>query len=236
MRRSSSVPSPSPATAPASRSKNRSGRSCGRLPSAKAISVQALIGRIDAERGEQNLSSAIRVFVLNRSADADSQPSADRRSRIDRRRRSQLRPAGSGAASRSRRRARRLRRLRLLLLLRLQPLGLAAGPSASALSPRLARAPPRQRPSPSDARPRCCACDLPLPLGRRPLERLDLLQFALEHDGRKPVAERPDIDLARREPAASPASSARSTAGRPVHSGGAVLRREGSAGIEQQAS
>lgn len=29
------------------------------------ISVQALIGRIDAERGEQNLSSAIRVFVLN---------------------------------------------------------------------------------------------------------------------------------------------------------------------------
>jgi len=29
------------------------------------ISVQALIGRIDAERGEQNLSSAIRVFVLH---------------------------------------------------------------------------------------------------------------------------------------------------------------------------
>jgi predicted DNA-binding ribbon-helix-helix protein len=29
------------------------------------LSVQALIGRIDAERGEQNLSSAIRVFVLN---------------------------------------------------------------------------------------------------------------------------------------------------------------------------
>jgi predicted DNA-binding ribbon-helix-helix protein len=28
------------------------------------LSVQALIGRIDAERGEQNLSSAIRVFVL----------------------------------------------------------------------------------------------------------------------------------------------------------------------------
>ena len=27
-------------------------------------SVQALIGEIDAERGEQNLSSAIRVFVL----------------------------------------------------------------------------------------------------------------------------------------------------------------------------
>ena len=28
------------------------------------LSVQALIGRIDAERGEQNLSSAIRVFVF----------------------------------------------------------------------------------------------------------------------------------------------------------------------------
>jgi predicted DNA-binding ribbon-helix-helix protein len=28
------------------------------------ISIQALIGRIDAERAEQNLSSAIRVFVL----------------------------------------------------------------------------------------------------------------------------------------------------------------------------
>ena len=40
------------------------------------LSVQALIGRIDAERGEQNLSSAIRVFVLNDlrgrlAADAD---------------------------------------------------------------------------------------------------------------------------------------------------------------------
>ena len=31
----------------------------------ETISVQSLIGRIDAERGEQNLSSAIRVFVLN---------------------------------------------------------------------------------------------------------------------------------------------------------------------------
>jgi predicted DNA-binding ribbon-helix-helix protein len=29
------------------------------------LSIQALIGRIDAERGEQNLSSAIRVFVLS---------------------------------------------------------------------------------------------------------------------------------------------------------------------------
>jgi len=28
------------------------------------LSIQSLIGRIDAERGEQNLSSAIRVFVL----------------------------------------------------------------------------------------------------------------------------------------------------------------------------
>ena len=31
----------------------------------EAISVQKLIGRIDAERGDQNLSSAIRVFVIN---------------------------------------------------------------------------------------------------------------------------------------------------------------------------
>ncbi|MBD2746421.1 ribbon-helix-helix domain-containing protein [Microvirga sp. BT688] len=31
----------------------------------ETISVQALIGRIDAERGGQNLSSAIRVFVHN---------------------------------------------------------------------------------------------------------------------------------------------------------------------------
>ena len=29
------------------------------------LSIQALIGRIDAERGGQNLSSAIRVFVLS---------------------------------------------------------------------------------------------------------------------------------------------------------------------------
>jgi predicted DNA-binding ribbon-helix-helix protein len=28
------------------------------------VSIQALIGRIDEERGEQNLSSAIRVFIL----------------------------------------------------------------------------------------------------------------------------------------------------------------------------
>lgn len=30
----------------------------------QGVSVQALIGRIDAARGDQNLSSAIRVFVL----------------------------------------------------------------------------------------------------------------------------------------------------------------------------
>ncbi len=35
-----------------------------RIAEQEALSVQALIGRIDAERGEQNLSSAIRVFVL----------------------------------------------------------------------------------------------------------------------------------------------------------------------------
>lgn len=29
-------------------------------------SIQALIGRIDAERGEQNLSSAIRVHILRK--------------------------------------------------------------------------------------------------------------------------------------------------------------------------
>ncbi|UHC17741.1 ribbon-helix-helix domain-containing protein [Methylobacterium currus] len=34
------------------------------LALARGLSVQALVGRIDADRGEQNLSSAIRVFVL----------------------------------------------------------------------------------------------------------------------------------------------------------------------------
>lgn len=38
------------------------------------LSVQALIGRIDAERGEQNLSSAIRVFILTRLREAASRP------------------------------------------------------------------------------------------------------------------------------------------------------------------
>jgi predicted DNA-binding ribbon-helix-helix protein len=44
-----------------------------------AVSVQSLIGRIDAARGEQNLSSAIRVFVLKRLL-AAAAPSADVRS------------------------------------------------------------------------------------------------------------------------------------------------------------
>jgi predicted DNA-binding ribbon-helix-helix protein len=34
------------------------------IADSRGVSVQALIGRIDAGRGEQNLSSAIRVFVL----------------------------------------------------------------------------------------------------------------------------------------------------------------------------
>jgi predicted DNA-binding ribbon-helix-helix protein len=41
-------------------------------------SVQSLIGRIDAERGEQNLSSAIRVFVLN-DLRGRLEPDADQR-------------------------------------------------------------------------------------------------------------------------------------------------------------
>ncbi|MBF9233566.1 ribbon-helix-helix domain-containing protein [Microvirga alba] len=42
----------------------------------RSLSVQALIGRIDAERGEQNLSSAIRVYVLGSlRAAADTEPS-----------------------------------------------------------------------------------------------------------------------------------------------------------------
>ncbi len=34
------------------------------IASAKGMSVQALVGEIDSRRGEQNLSSAIRVMVL----------------------------------------------------------------------------------------------------------------------------------------------------------------------------
>lgn len=40
----------------------------------RGLSVQALIGRIDAERGEQNLSSAIRVFVLRTLRDGLTHP------------------------------------------------------------------------------------------------------------------------------------------------------------------
>ncbi|HEV2558907.1 MAG TPA: ribbon-helix-helix domain-containing protein [Microvirga sp.] len=35
------------------------------IAAGRGVSVQALVGRIDAERGDQNLSSAIRVFVLH---------------------------------------------------------------------------------------------------------------------------------------------------------------------------
>ena len=34
------------------------------IATARGLSVQALVGTIDAGRGQQNLSSAIRVFVL----------------------------------------------------------------------------------------------------------------------------------------------------------------------------
>src|SRR3954465_15501518 len=37
--------------------------------------------------------------------------------------------------------------------------------------------------------------DLLLPLGRRPLERLDLLELPLQDDGRETVAERARVDL-----------------------------------------
>jgi predicted DNA-binding ribbon-helix-helix protein len=40
------------------------------LAGQRGISVQCLIGRIDAGRGEQNLSSAIRVHVLSAYRDA----------------------------------------------------------------------------------------------------------------------------------------------------------------------
>ncbi len=35
------------------------------IAAGRGVSVQALVGRIDAGRGDQNLSSAIRVFVLH---------------------------------------------------------------------------------------------------------------------------------------------------------------------------
>ncbi|MBB4039317.1 putative DNA-binding ribbon-helix-helix protein [Microvirga flocculans] len=43
------------------------------------LSVQALIGCIDAERGEQNLSSAIRVFVLADLRERLNRADADQR-------------------------------------------------------------------------------------------------------------------------------------------------------------
>ena len=39
----------------------------GVIASGRGESVQALIGAIDADRGAQNLSSAIRVFVLTQA-------------------------------------------------------------------------------------------------------------------------------------------------------------------------
>jgi predicted DNA-binding ribbon-helix-helix protein len=48
-----------------------------------SLSVQALIGRIDAERGEQNLSSAIRVFVLASLREAVSRPASPERPAAD---------------------------------------------------------------------------------------------------------------------------------------------------------
>ena len=47
------------------------------LAERRGISVQSLIGRIDAGRGEQNLSSAIRVHVLSAHRDALSRLGAE---------------------------------------------------------------------------------------------------------------------------------------------------------------
>ena len=44
----------------------------GRVAEARGVSVQALVAEIDGARGQSNLSSAIRVFVL----DAVSRPAA----------------------------------------------------------------------------------------------------------------------------------------------------------------
>lgn len=35
------------------------------IATARGVSVQRLVGEVDAARGEQNLSSALRVFVLD---------------------------------------------------------------------------------------------------------------------------------------------------------------------------
>jgi predicted DNA-binding ribbon-helix-helix protein len=45
-----------------------------RLARARGTAVGALIGAIDAERGRQNLSSAIRVFVLERACAGEIAP------------------------------------------------------------------------------------------------------------------------------------------------------------------
>jgi predicted DNA-binding ribbon-helix-helix protein len=50
------------------------------IAQARGISVQSLIGELDAARGGHNLSSAIRVFVLDevqRAARAKVSPAAD---------------------------------------------------------------------------------------------------------------------------------------------------------------
>lgn len=36
----------------------------GRIAASRGLSVQALVTQVDAERGAQNLSSALRVYVL----------------------------------------------------------------------------------------------------------------------------------------------------------------------------
>ncbi|MFE1603060.1 ribbon-helix-helix domain-containing protein [Methylobacterium sp. ID0610] len=48
-----------------------------RLAGARGLSVQALIGRIDAGRSGQNLSSAIRVYVLREIGAAPQGPSRE---------------------------------------------------------------------------------------------------------------------------------------------------------------
>jgi predicted DNA-binding ribbon-helix-helix protein len=47
------------------------------IAEARGRSVQALIGEIDAGRGDQNLSSAIRVFVLRSVQDGAQAPSSE---------------------------------------------------------------------------------------------------------------------------------------------------------------
>ena len=47
----------------------------------RGVSVQALVREIDAGRGEQNLSSAIRVFVLNAVRPEPQPPGTEGRTR-----------------------------------------------------------------------------------------------------------------------------------------------------------